>query len=97
MRRTAFSPALGTGDGTREGAVMGEFDNIDFFRGNELVVDPYPYFDHLRQKCPVQQETNHDVVMVTGYEEAVSVYTNTATFSSCNAVTGPFPGFPVPL
>jgi cytochrome P450 len=76
---------------------MGEFDDIDFFRGHELVVDPYPYFDHLRQKCPVQQEANHDVVMVTGYEEAVSVYTNTTTFSSCNAVTGPFPGFPVPL
>ena len=35
--------------------------------------------------------------MVTGYEEAVAVYNDTATFSSCNAVTGPFPGFPVPL
>ena len=35
--------------------------------------------------------------MVTGYDEAVSVYTDTATFSSCNSVTGPFPGFPVPL
>jgi cytochrome P450 family 150 subfamily A5 len=76
---------------------MGEFDDIDFFRGRELVEDPYPYFDHLRAKCPVQQETNHNVVMVTGYDEAVSVYTNTRTFSSCNAVSGPFPGFPVPL
>ena len=76
---------------------MGEFETIDFFRGNELVVDPYPYFDYLRDKCPVQPEPHHDVVMVTGYDEAVSVYTNTATFSSCNAVTGPFPGFPVPL
>ena len=73
---------------------MPEFDDIDFFRGNELVADPYPYFDHLRSKCPVQQEPKHGVVMVTGYEEAVSVYTNTTTFSSCNAVTGPFPGFP---
>jgi cytochrome P450 len=35
--------------------------------------------------------------MVTGYDEAVSVYADTATFSSCNAVTGPFPGFPVEL
>ena len=35
--------------------------------------------------------------MVTGYEEAVAVYNDTATYSSCNAVTGPFPGFPVPL
>ena len=76
---------------------MGEFETIDFFRGNELVVDPYPYFDYLRDMCPVQREPHHDVVMVTGYDEAVSVYTNTATFSSCNAVTGPFPGFPVPL
>ncbi len=42
-------------------------------------------------------EPNHGVVMVTGYDEAVSVYTNTTTFSSCNSVTGPFPGFPVPL
>jgi cytochrome P450 len=76
---------------------MGEFDGIDFFRGNELVADPYPYYDHLRAQCPVQHEPQHDVVMVTGYDEAVAVFTNTATFSSCNAVTGPFPGFPVPL
>jgi cytochrome P450 len=76
---------------------VGEYDDIDFFRGNELIVDPYPYFDHLRSGCPVQREPNHGVVMVTGYEEAVSVYTNTSTFSSCNAVTGPFPGFPVSL
>ncbi len=76
---------------------MGEFNDIDFFRGNELIGDPYPYFDFLRGKCPVQTEPNHGVVMVTGYDEAVSVYTNTTTFSSCNSVTGPFPGFPVPL
>ena len=76
---------------------MGEFDDIDFFRGSELVGDPYPYFDHLRSKCPVQKEDRHGVVMVTGYEEAVSVYANTTTFSSCNSVSGPFPGFPVPL
>jgi cytochrome P450 len=76
---------------------MSEYDDIDFFQGRELVVDPYPYFDYLRGQCPVQREPHHDVVMVTGYQEAVSVYTDTATFSSCNAVTGPFPGFPVPL
>jgi cytochrome P450 len=35
--------------------------------------------------------------MVTGYDEAIAVYHDTATFSSCNSVTGPFPGFPVPL
>jgi cytochrome P450 len=76
---------------------VGEYDDIDFFRGDELIADPYPYFDHLRSGCPVQREPRHGVVMVTGYEEAVSVYTNTAAFSSCNSVTGPFPGFPVEL
>ncbi len=76
---------------------MGEFDDIDFFKGNELIGDPYPYYAHLRGQCPVQPEPNHGVVMVTGYDEAVAVYTNTTTFSSANSVTGPFPGFPVPL
>jgi cytochrome P450 family 150 subfamily A5 len=76
---------------------MTEYDSIDFFRGEELVDDPYPYFDHLRSRCPVTRETHHDVMMVTGYDEALAVYHDTERFSSCNSVTGPFPGFPVPL
>ena len=72
-------------------------DEIDFFRDQTLVADPYPYFEFMREQCPVRREPNHDVVMVTGYDEAIAVYHDTATFSSCNSVTGPFPGFPVPL
>jgi cytochrome P450 len=45
----------------------------------------------------VHQEPKHGVYMVTGYDEAAAVYNDTTTFSSCNSVTGPFPGFPVPL
>src|SRR4029077_20028899 len=63
----------------------------------DFVADPYPYFEFLRERCPVTRESHHDVVMVTGYEEAIAVFHDTATFSSCNSVTGPFPGFPVPL
>jgi cytochrome P450 len=74
-----------------------DYDAIDFFRGNELVADPYPYFDWLRTQCPVQREAQLGVYMVTGYDEANAVYTDTDSFSSCNSVTGPFPGFPVPL
>jgi cytochrome P450 len=37
------------------------------------------------------------VVMVTGYDEAREVYQDSKTFSSANSVSGPFPGFPVPL
>ena len=76
---------------------MTDYDAIDFFRDPSLIEDPYPYFDFLREQCPVRREQHHDVVMVTGYREAVAVYHDVETFSSCNAVTGPFPGFPVPL
>jgi cytochrome P450 family 150 subfamily A5 len=67
----------------------------DFFRDKSLFVNPYPYYDHIRAQCPVQREPHHDVVMVTGFDEAVSVYTDQVTWSNCNTVAGP--GFPVPL
>jgi cytochrome P450 len=67
----------------------------DFFRDKSLFVNPYPYYDHIRAQCPVQREPHHDVVMVTGLDEAVAVYTDQVTWSNCNTVAGP--GFPVPL
>jgi len=70
---------------------------IDFFRDERLVDDPYPFFEALRNKCPVTREDHYNVTMVTGWEEAVQVYNDEETFSSCLSVTGPFPGFPVPL
>jgi len=76
---------------------MTDFDAIDFFGDKSVVADPYPYFDFLRDQCPVVREPHHDVVMVTGYEEAVAVYHDVERFSSCNSVSGPFPGFPVAL
>jgi cytochrome P450 len=74
-----------------------DYDTVDFFRDDKLIGDPYPYFDYLRDKCPVQVEPNHNVVMVTGYDEACEIYGDPDTFSSCLSVSGPFPGFPVPL
>lgn len=77
---------------------MTEIDfDADFFRDRGFITDPYPYFDHLREQCPVQFESHHNVAMVTGYDEACAIYSDPATFSSANSVTGPFPGFPVPL
>ena len=73
------------------------YEEIDFFRGDECIADPYSYFEWLRAQCPVQRERHHDVMMVTGYEEAIAVYNDTDSFSSCNSPTGPFPGFPVAL
>ncbi len=76
---------------------MDDFEAIDFFRGNETVTDPYPYYESLRAKCPVVRERHQGVYLVTGYDESVEVLSDTDRFSSCTATTGPFPGFPVPL
>ncbi|MGO9854341.1 MAG: cytochrome P450 [Acidimicrobiales bacterium] len=76
---------------------MVNYDEVDFFSDASLLEDPYPYFDHLRSKCPVTPTATHGVVAVSGYEEANEVYLDAATFSSCNSVIGPFAMFPVPL
>ncbi len=72
-----------------------EVEGRDFFSDEDLFVNPHPYYDHIRAQCPVKREPHHDVVMVTGYDEAIEVYTDQASWSACNTVAGP--GFPVPL
>ncbi|HET8939132.1 MAG TPA: cytochrome P450 [Polyangiales bacterium] len=74
-----------------------KIDEINFFKNSDVVADPFPYFEALRRECPVRREPHHNVMMVTGYEEALQVYNAPDSFSSCTSVTGPFPGFPVPL
>ena len=69
----------------------------DYFESGRLIRDPYAFWDALREAGPIHQEPHHGVFMVTGYDEALAVYRDPGTFSSCNSVTGPFPGFPVPL
>ena len=76
---------------------MPTYDSIDYFSDQSLVEDPYPYFDHLRSRCPVLPTANHGVVAVSGYDEASEIYLDSDTFSSCNSVIGPFATFPVPL
>jgi len=76
---------------------MADLDTIDYFGDDSLVEDPYPYFEHLRSKCPVVALPHLGVVAVTGYDEATEIYRDPKTFSSCNSVVGPFATFPVPL
>jgi len=76
---------------------MSDVDDIDFFRSGSVLGNPYPYYELLRAKCPVHREPHQGVVMITGYDEALAVYHDVETFSSANSVTGPFPGFSVPL
>jgi len=73
------------------------FETVDYFTDPSLVEDPYPYFHYLRSRGPVLRLPHHGVVAVSGYDEALAVYRDTDTFSSCNSVIGPFARFPVPL
>lgn len=70
---------------------MSDFDSIDYFSDQSLVPNPYPYFDHLRSKCPVSRESPYGVMAVTGHKEACTVYKE-AAFSACVSVAGPFAG-----
>ncbi len=76
---------------------MRDWETIDFFSDQDLVEDPYPYFDQLRGEGPVLPLPHHEVVAVTGFDEASEIYLDGANLSSCNSVIGPFAQFPVPL
>ena len=76
---------------------MTDWKTIDFFTDQSLVEDPYPYYEELRAAGPVLPLPHLGVVAVSGYDEAGEVYRDTESFSSCNAVIGPFATFPVPL
>lgn len=77
--------------------VPSNWQTLDFFTDDSLVEDPYPYFDDLRSECPVLPLPHLGVVAVTGYDQAWEIYKDTAGFSSCNSVIGPYATFPVPL
>jgi cytochrome P450 len=70
---------------------VSDFDSVDYFSDQSLVPNPYPYFDHLRSKCPVSRESPYGVMAVTGHKEACTVYKEDA-FSACVSVAGPFAG-----
>ncbi len=76
---------------------MTDLLTANLFRDRSVQDDPYPYFDALRAASPVWQEPHYGVFMVTGHDEALAVYNDSATFSSCNVVSGPFMRFPEPF
>jgi cytochrome P450 family 150 subfamily A5 len=73
---------------------MTDLDSIDYFRDSSVAVDPYPYLDEMVRERPVWIEPRYGVAMVSGYDEALEVLRDPATFSSCNNVAGPVTKFP---
>ena len=72
---------------------MTGYDDLDFFTDPDIGNDPFPYYSHLRSQCPVVHLPTHDVYAITSYDEMAEVLRDAETFSSANAVGGPFPGF----
>jgi cytochrome P450 family 150 subfamily A5 len=68
-----------------------DLNTVDYFRDPLLALDPYGLLDYLAEHRPVWREPRHGVVMVTGYEEALAVLRDPATFSSATIVAGPDP------
>ena len=76
---------------------MSDFATTDFFADEALIEEPNPYFDYLREQCPITPLPGHGVLAVTGFDEMMEIYRDSDNFSSVNAVVGPFAPFPVPL
>src|SRR5262244_391985 len=96
-RATGIRPAsAGMDPGGAQVSQLEKFEKIDYFTDPSLVEDPYPYYEYLRSQAPVLPLPLYGgVVAVSGYDEAVEVYRDPDTFSSCNSVVGPFAVFPV--
>lgn len=60
----------------------------DFFTDPEILVDPYAYFEAVRELGPVARPPGKDYVIVTGYEESLEVFKNTTDFSAVIAGQG---------
>jgi cytochrome P450 len=63
---------------------VSDWTTIDYFFDESLADDPYPYYEELRAACPVQRLDHLGVVAVTGYDEALEVYRDTESLSTCN-------------
>jgi cytochrome P450 len=63
-------------------------EELDYFTDPAVLKDPYQYFNSMYAKCPVHQLESRDIVMVTGFEEALEVLKNTQDFSSIISTQG---------
>ena len=68
-----------------------DYSDVDFFTDPGVTADPYPYYEYLRAQGPVCPVAKSGVVAVTGYDELVAVYRDSATYSAINSSSGPFP------
>lgn len=61
----------------------------DYFSDLSVLRDPYEYFEDIRAHGPVYPLPGRDIVIVTGFAEALDVLRNTEDFSSVISTGGP--------
>ena len=61
----------------------------DYFTDHSILLDPYEYFEALREKGPIYRLPGRDIFMITGFAESLEVLANTVDFSSIVCVGGP--------
>jgi len=73
---------------------MPDMDEPDFYLDPQVGQDPYAYYERVHSECPVHRELHHRSMLVSGYDEAVTVAKDAPGYSAANSTTGPFCGFP---
>ncbi|HEX7854619.1 MAG TPA: cytochrome P450 [Sphingobium sp.] len=69
----------------------------DYFTDRSVLLDPYEWFENMRANGPVHKLPGRDIVIVTGFQEAVEVLLNAEDFSSVITAEGPVNDLPFPL
>jgi cytochrome P450 len=66
----------------------------DYFTDHATLLDPYDYFEGIRARGPAVRSQLHDLIMVTGFAEAVQVLLDTENYSSVVSTGGPVAPMP---
>jgi cytochrome P450 len=73
---------------------MQSAEDLDFFTDRSVSDDPLPWIEAMRARGPVKLERHHGAIIVTGYEEAIDVYSRPGDFSNIACVGGPMVPLP---
>ena len=68
----------------------------DFFTDPELLQEPLPYYQALREHGPVWREPHHGVVILSGIREILDTYADHERYSAIVATLGPLIKVPEP-
>ena len=75
-------------------ATAAEMIEKDYFTDHSVLLDPYDYFNAIRPLGPIQQMKARDILVVTGFREAVEILLDAEHFSS---FINPDPLSPLPF